>query len=376
MPLIDLPPLDPVAGDPPALQDGEATTDRRQADPVGADDRCREVEGLAQFGCRIHAHQEFDGRPSPPPPSTSHAPRTWVTRHGSRRNHPQPAAPTSRHRRPTCDDADPRLGTRAPTRTARSWRRLGQPCRRRLNEDDMVGRHADVVLPRRALELHRLRRAQAPVASHSPRRSQIPPSRPTSARRLHPSVDAVVDREQTRLPSAAISVHVRRDRDGQPSGKLLGLQESRVARREPGLGKSEHGVGVPEHPRIGLGLPLQEGHGPSVTQLHGVERPPEARGRHPQVVDVTVIAHPHRLHHHPTGASAANRPGPTRNRVPCRSGGNDTLHWQRRALVDPDHPITRLPVHHAADQPTCVWQSRGRADTLRGPRLPRARSTR
>ena len=82
-----------------------------------------------------------------------------------------------------------------------------EPPSRRLDEHHLLLGHSDVVLPRRALECHRLRPTQ-PAAPHPTRRGATR-SRPPS---LAPSRPAALHREEDPRPVRRHSMHVRRDR--------------------------------------------------------------------------------------------------------------------------------------------------------------------
>ena len=158
-------------------------------------------------------------------------------------------------------------------------------------------------------------------------------------------------------------MHVRGDRHGQSSGELLGLEEPRVLRREPGLGERQHRPRVPEHAGVGLGVLAQVRHGLAVAQLHRVQGAPARRRRRRLARRRHRHRRRHRRHRRRTATPdprAQRRPDPEQGPLQVRR--QRALHGQRRApRSDPDHPTTRArrEITHAADQPTCVWQSRG-----------------
>ena len=64
-PVVDLGPLEPVALDAPALEDGQPTADQAHPDSGRAHDRNVEVDGLALLGHLVAADVEHDGAVAP-----------------------------------------------------------------------------------------------------------------------------------------------------------------------------------------------------------------------------------------------------------------------------------------------------------------------
>ena len=237
--LVDLHPLDPLALDPPSLQDAQAPADRGQADPLGSHHGCREVDRLPRLGCLVAADVQFDGAGPVPATALAGLPHAQHMRDqaGIDTEPPHPGSVTA-----PPHDADPALRAGHPPEGHGDARGVGQAGRRRLDEHDMITCHRDVVLPRGPLERHRLGVAQAAaglpfpetepdplgLGRPAPGRSR-PASRPaarTCAVALATAIHSVVHGERHATAVGRHAVHVRRDGHGQTSGELLGLQES------------------------------------------------------------------------------------------------------------------------------------------------------
>lgn len=90
---------------------------------------------------------------------------------------------------------------------------------------------------------------------------------------------------------------------------------------------------MPEDARIGVRVPAQVGDGLAVTQLDRMKGPSPAHGVGPRrsltlIVSGTLMAIA-------APRSVAQGPGPTRNKVPCRSGGSDPSIGKGRACSTP-----------------------------------------
>ena len=229
--LVDLYPFQPIALDPPPFQQAEAPTDGRQTDPLGADHRCREVDRLAGLGSLVTTDVQLDDAVLAAP---ADLPRPKHMGHQagveSDPPHPRPVAAAPH-------DADPALRTWHPTEGHRAPRGVGETGRRRLDEDDMISRHGNVVLPRGPFERHRLGTAQTAAGFPFPEAEpdavrlvqahrRIRAGTVARASRAIPStVDPVVDGEQHATAVGRHSVHVRGDGHRQAAGEPLGLQE-------------------------------------------------------------------------------------------------------------------------------------------------------
>ena len=157
---VDLHPLDPLAHDAPALQHAQGPADPREPHAGRADDGGREVDGLPDLGHAVAADVQDDG-----PVGARRTPRARASpgrgRAGSsapppcRTTVPSPPAPRgTTPTQPSAPGTHPK-GTDGGTTVAGRQAR-----RRRLDEHHVIRRDADVVLPGRPLQLHRLCRAQ------------------------------------------------------------------------------------------------------------------------------------------------------------------------------------------------------------------------
>ena len=246
---------------------------------------------------------------------------------------------------------------RAPGRVPPTRRRSSAAARRRLDEHHVPRRDPDVVLPRRPLQLHRLGRAQRPAASHSPMRRKMPvPGRPSSP----PSVVARSRRRprtahaRRRRPPGA---RARRSAPVSPPANSSGSKNREYCEGESRLGEGQDRARVPEHAGVGLRLLSQVGDRLAVAELDGVEGAGLARRPCPAIAAGTV-GRRHRRHRRPTAAPAP--PGtasPAGRAAASPPSAEAAPRWPRssRHRSSRDSPT----ITHAADQPTCVWQSRG-----------------
>ena len=198
-------------------------------------------------------------------------------------------------------------------------------------------------------------RRRPPSASHSPRRNQIALS-PAAAAAPSPPRHPVVHREEHPRPVRRHPVHVRGDRHGQATAELLGRQQPASTAR---AGPTRAGPAPTPHARTRRRRPPSrparyDTAWPSRSSMACSAPRPDRRHRH---------RHRHRC---PRPPAPEARPGPTRYSIPWRSGGNDPS-------MGKGGDCFREPrsEHHAADQPTCVWQHQRHAHAFGGPRLPR-----
>ena len=364
---VDLCAFDPVAHDPPALQHAQGPADarerqtgrRRPPTPRGR----RAVRALARRSSRRRARS-----PPRPRPRRRHRARgsrgrdraVSIARRPPSRPPPRPPRRPGRH---ATHHADPTLGSGHPAEGngAREHRRHGrQAGGRRLNEDDVVA-----VTPMSCCQVARSNSTDwaernAPGASHSPMRRKMPSRSSTSPHRLR----GCRHRRRTAPGRHRRPAGGRARRSGRSARRrTLRAPRSASTAGDPGFGEGEDRSRVPEDAGIGSGLLPLVPDGLAVPDLHGVQGPgrlvgpspappPPASPSPPSSPPRIAPAHPH------------GHAGPTRNRVPCRSGGSEPDIGRRSAPLDPDHRAIRSSRDHgrethAADQPTCVWQSRG-----------------
>ena len=186
------------------------------------------------------------------------------------RRRPRPSLPL-----PLGHDAPRRSSPRrrAPIRRAR---RLSAPGslvrrgRRRLDEHDVLGRDADVVLPRGPLQLHRLRGAQRPgrhpirrCAGRCRRRSSTSVPSLADSRRRPP--------KRTRPPSAANRCTCDAMGTVSPPANSSGSNKREYCEGIPASGRARTRAGMPEDARIGPGLLALVPDGLPVAELHRVQ---------------------------------------------------------------------------------------------------------
>ena len=186
-----------------------------------------------------------------------------------------------------------------------------------------------------------------PPASHSPRRSQIPsgssvpPPRLSAMGRWRRSIHGGRPRHRPRTAGGCrqrrAGAHVRR---WAPSTRRRTPGAPGVvstADGSPVSGRASTDPGVPEHAGVGIGFLAQEQHRPG-------RRGSPPHGGHPWVDAPAPVASHRRHHRHHRRRAPPPKPpghaGPTRNRVPCRSGGNEP--YIGRVGARPDS-ITRPP---------------------------------
>ena len=240
---------------------------------------------------------------------------------------------------PRGDHADPALG---PGHPSERHRRRHRRRRRSRVVGDSMNTTCSAVTPMSCCQVARSNSTDwaersAPAASHSPMRRKIPSPSSAPPPPLPSAPSSTPNR--TRPPSEASRCTCDAIGHGQPAGELLGLQEPGVLRREPGFGEGEHRTGVPEArrhrprtPGAGTRRPCR----PGARRRAG--RPPPHGRRLRRRATLIVAAAPSRS---PAAAPPPHgQAGPTRNRVPCRSGGNepDIGRGQR-----PVAPITGSP---------------------------------
>ena len=149
--VVDLCPFDPVRGNPPPFEHGEAAPDRDQSDPLGSDDRCRRVVRPSRLERVVDAHEQDDVARSFLLPRTEHV--GHQTRIQAEPADVGAVTVTGHHAEPALRPGHPAERNGVPARIA-------QTCRRRLDEHHMARSDRDVVLPCGPLELDGLRPPQ------------------------------------------------------------------------------------------------------------------------------------------------------------------------------------------------------------------------
>ena len=280
--------------------------------------------------------------------ASSYAPSTWVTRQGSRRIHrtPRDPSPPARHARRSS------LRPRAPTRRAPRGATVIAAASRVVG--DSMNTTCSAVTPMSCCQVARSNSTDcadrsAPAASHSPMRRKMPVA--VIVATAVASTAPVVDPEEDPPAVGGQAVHVGGDRDGQAAGELLGLQKPRVLRGDPGLGQGEHRSARarthrhrPRTPGARYETACRPG-APRHAAAPAARRPSPLASRTRRASPATAAAPPTPA----AGADPHGHAGPTRNRVPCRSGGSEPDIGRGERSVGPRSPASPRPRH---DMPT------------------------
>ena len=284
----------------------------------------------------------------------------------ARRGHPDPARRHHRHHPGRTTPTQPSAPGTHPKGTGLA---APGPVVSRAVGDSMnttwLRRDADVVLPGGPLQLHRLGAPQRPgrIPFADAQEDALPILELRRPPRRLPSSTP----KRTRPPSAASRCTCEAMGTVSPPANSCGSKKREYCDGIPALGQGEDRPGMPEDAGVGLRLLALVPHRPAVPDLHGVQGAGHLRVLAPPSSSALRTARPD-----PTPAPAAPPPPPhDPTATPAPPGraslagqeaasptwGGAAPHWcrSRRPPIIPRHRANT----HAADQPTCVWQSRG-----------------